>query len=174
MEITLSQTVSCRSRAPSVALPASPRRPYRSPSNQKISRGPRNYLQVSLVVSKSNPFPRPLLTPLCPPWTTVAARRPAGPECIPSVSNLSQSVRGRSLCGTDAVHETRSLSCDRDDAIDANEVRHRRDGVRFKFIFHAESAPAGSQSAVSGTPCLSISCNETRRHSRISEHSTSS
>ena len=35
-------------------------------------------------------------------------------------------------------------------------------------------SPAGSQSAVSGTPCRSISGNETRRHSRMSLHSTSS
>ena len=33
------------------------------------------------------------------------------------------------------------LSCDREDAIEASRGRHRRDGVRFKFIFHAESAP---------------------------------
>ena len=52
------------------------------------------------------------------------------------------------LCGTDAVatsplciHETRRLSCDHDDAIEAPHRRHRRDHVKLKLIFHAESAP---------------------------------
>ena len=37
------------------------------------------------------------------------------------------------------VHETRRLSCDRHRRDVASRGRHRRDHVRFKFIFHAES-----------------------------------
>ncbi len=37
------------------------------------------------------------------------------------------------------THETRRLSCDHDDAIDATRHRDRRDHVKSKFIFCSES-----------------------------------